>query len=271
MLRIGEFARLANVPVKTLRYYDDLGLITPSRVDAATGYRYYSAEQLPRVNRLLALKDLGFTLEQIAHVLNEGVTHEQLRGMLTLKRAETEHRLAEEAARLARIEARLKEIEQEDHMPDYDVAIKNVEPMLVAACRIRVPTNDMVPALLGKAYDRTYAHVRAHGGNALDPCLALWHTTADTYEDEDTEAVVPIDRALPDGDGVIVYDLPGGTFASAVHRGKFEEFTQLHPALLRWIDANGYEITGPSREVYIRHDTKGGESVTEVQYPIEKG
>ena len=155
-------------------------------------------------------------------------------------------------------------------MPDYDVALKTVEPMLVAACRIRVPTNDMVPALLGKAYDRTYAHVRAHGGKALDPCLALWHTTADTYEDEDTEAVVPIDRALPDSDGVKVYELPGGTFASAVHRGKFEEFTQLHPALLRWIDANGYEITGPSREVYVRPDRGDVDSVTEVQYPVTK-
>jgi effector-binding domain-containing protein len=156
-------------------------------------------------------------------------------------------------------------------MPDYDVALKTVEPMLVAACRIRVPTNDMVPALLGEAYDRTYKHVRTHGGKALDPCLALWHTTADTYEDEDTEAVVPIDRTLPESDGVKVYELPGGDFASAIHRGKFEDFTHLHPALLRWIDANGYEITGPSREVYIHHDTKGGDSITEVQYPVTKG
>ena len=88
MLKIGDFARLSQVPVKTLRYYDDLGLITPARVDEFTGYRYYSVDQLPRLNRLLALKDLGFSLDQIARVLNEGVTHGQLRGMLMLKRAE---------------------------------------------------------------------------------------------------------------------------------------------------------------------------------------
>jgi DNA-binding transcriptional MerR regulator len=96
MLKIGEFARLANVPVRTLRYYDELDLINPASVDTATGYRYYAVEQLPRLNRLLALKDLDFTLEQIARVLNEGVTHEQLRDMLMLKRAETEGRLNEE-------------------------------------------------------------------------------------------------------------------------------------------------------------------------------
>src|SRR5688572_22129522 len=106
MLKIGDFARLCRVPVKTLRYYDDLGLITPAHVDAFTGYRYYAVEQLPRLNRLLALKDLGFSLDQIAQILNDGVTHKQLRGMLMLKRAEATRRLKDEQDRMERIEAR---------------------------------------------------------------------------------------------------------------------------------------------------------------------
>jgi DNA-binding transcriptional MerR regulator len=269
MLKIGDFARLSQVPVKTLRYYDDLGLFKPARVDAVNGYRYYAVDQLPRLNRLLALKDLGFSLEQIGQVLNEGVTPEQLRGMLMLKRAEAEHRLDEERDRLARIEERLREIEQEDHVPDYEVSVKTVQPLLVASCRVRIPTNDMVPDVLGEAYRRTYEHVSAQGARALEPCMALWHTTADTHSDEDAEAVVPVDRPLPDGDGVRVYELAGGPVASAVHRGAFAEFTQLHPALLRWIDANGYRVAGPSREVYIRNADRA-DSVTEVQYPIEK-
>jgi DNA-binding transcriptional MerR regulator len=271
MLRIGEFARLCRVPVKTLRHYDDVGLIVPARIDAATGYRYYALDQLPRVNRLLALKDLGFSLEQVARVLNQGVTSDQLRGMLTLKRAEVESRLNEDQARLARIEARLKDIEQEDWMPEYDVVLKDVEPVLVAACRTRIPTNDMVPKVLGAAYDEAYSHIRTHGGKALDPCLALWHTSSDTYEDEDAEAVVPVDRALPNGDRVRVYELPGGTFASAVHHGDFENFGVLHQAVLKWIGANGYRIIGPSREIYLRLDNADrSDSVTEVQYPVAK-
>lgn len=271
MLKIGDFARLIHVPVKTLRYYDDLGLIAPAYVDAVTGYRYYAVEQLPRFNRLLALKDLGFSLEQIARVLNEGVTHEQLRGMLMLKRAEAERQMLEEQSRLARLEARLRDIELEDNMPAYDVALKTIEPMLVAGCRIHIPKNDMVPELLGTAYKQTYDHIRSHGGKHLNPCMALWHTSADTYADEDAEAVVPIDRALPESDRVKVYELPGGVFASAVHHGAFAEFTQLHPALLRWIDANGYRVIGPSREIYIQDETRHpGNSVTEVQYPVER-
>ncbi|MEX2246523.1 MAG: MerR family transcriptional regulator [Dehalococcoidia bacterium] len=272
MLKIGDFARLSQVPVKTLRYYDDLGLITAAHVDSFTGYRYYSVEQLPRLYRLLALKDLGFSLEQIARILNEGITHEQLRGMLMFKRAEAEVRLKEEQDRMARIEARLRNIELEDNVPDYDVALKTIQPILVAACRIRIPANDMVPALLGRAFTETYDHIRAHGGKELEPCMALWHTTADTYTDEDAEAVVPISRGLPESDRVKVYELAGGTFASAVHHGDFAEFTQLHPALLRWIEANSYRIAGPSREVYVQHDTREPQnSVTEVQYPVEKG
>jgi effector-binding domain-containing protein len=189
--------------------------------------------------------------------------------MLMLKRTESEGRLQEDQGRPGRIEARLREIELEDNMPEFDVVVKNVQPMLVAACRIRIRTNDMVPEVLGQAYDETYSHIRTHGGKALDPCMALWHTTADTHRDEDAEAVVPIDRALPESDRVKVYELGGGAFASAVHHGNFADFTQLHPAVSRWIEANGYRIVGPSREVYVRVDHSNlSESVTEVQYPV---
>ena len=80
-------------PVKTLRFYDDMGLLRPIQVDAFTGYRYYEVRQLPRLIRILALKDLGFTLEQIAPILEEGVTPEEIRGMLRLKHSEIEQRI----------------------------------------------------------------------------------------------------------------------------------------------------------------------------------
>src|SRR5215469_16720876 len=78
-LKIGEFSKLVQVSVPTLRYYDQVGLLKPVEVDRFTGYRYYSASQLPRLNRILALKGLGFSLEQIAVVLAEGLTPEQMR------------------------------------------------------------------------------------------------------------------------------------------------------------------------------------------------
>src|SRR5215211_6051273 len=103
MIKIGDFARLSQVSVVTLRYYDEMDLLKPVRVDGFTGYRLYSTEQLPRLNRILALKDLGFSLEQIKLMLADGLTSEQLRGMLTLQRQEVEKRLAGEQQRLQRI------------------------------------------------------------------------------------------------------------------------------------------------------------------------
>src|SRR5689334_20706419 len=160
MFKIGDFSRLSRlVSVRALRYYEEVGLLKPVRVDRYTGYRYYSVSQLPRLNRILALKDLGFSLEQVEAVLTS-LSLDQLRGMLILKRAEVEQQVAQEQDRLARIAARLKQIEEENTMPNYEVVLKTVSPLLVAARRVTIPTNDQVPAYLGPAFTEVYDHIR---------------------------------------------------------------------------------------------------------------
>jgi DNA-binding transcriptional MerR regulator len=271
MIKIGDFARLSQVSVVTLRYYDEMDLLKPVRVDSFTGYRFYSADQLPRLNRILALKDLGFSLDQIKLVLADGLTSEQLRAMLTLQRTEVEKRLIDEQERLRRIEARLRQIEMEDKMPKYDVVIKNSPVLLVASRRMTIPTNDQVPKYLDAAYMEVYSYVHEQGAKDTGPCFTLWHSPSDVYENEDVEAIVPIDRPLKGTDRVKVYELPSTQVAAVVHQGNFEDFTQGHAAILEWIDANGYRIVGPYREIYIKHD-KGdlSNSTTEVQFTVEK-
>ncbi|MEW6406287.1 MAG: MerR family transcriptional regulator [Chloroflexota bacterium] len=271
MIKIGDFARLSQVSVVTLRYYDEMDLLKPVKVDSFTGYRYYSASQLPRLNRILALKDLGFSLEQIKLMLADGVTFKQLRGMLTMKRNEVEKHVSDEQERMVRIEARLRQIELEDKMPTYDVVIKNVPAMLVATRRVTIPTNDQVPDYLGPAYTEVYEYIRKQGAKDNGLCLTLWHSPADVYANEDAEAMVSIDHPLPGTERVKVYELPSTQVAAVVHHGEFEEFTQGHAALLEWIDANGYRIVGPYREIYIKHDKKDlSDSITEIQFPVEK-
>jgi DNA-binding transcriptional MerR regulator len=271
MIKIGDFARLSQVSVVTLRYYDEVGLLKPLKVEPFSGYRFYSADQLPLLNRILALKDLGFSLEQIKLMLADGLTLEQLRGMLLRQRNEVEKRLAEEQERLSRIEARLRQIELEDKMPRYDVIVKTVPAMLVAARRVTIPTNDQVPQYLSPAFREAYDYVRRQGARDTGPCLALWHSPADVYENEDAEAIVPIDRPLKGTERVSVYELPSTQVAAVVHHGDFQDFTQGHAALLEWIDANGYQIVGPYREIYIEHEKSNlSDTTTEIQYPVEK-
>ena len=71
MLRIGEFSQLGQVSVRTLHHYDERGLLKPAEIDNWTGYRFYSVKQLPRLNRILALKDLGFSLDQISRLVDD--------------------------------------------------------------------------------------------------------------------------------------------------------------------------------------------------------
>jgi DNA-binding transcriptional MerR regulator len=111
MFTIGDFARHGRVSVRMLRHYDATGLLRPAHVDPATGYRYYTAAQLARLNRVIALKDLGFTLQQVRAILDEKVTIGELRAMLRLRRADLEAAITAAAARLAQVEARLRSIE----------------------------------------------------------------------------------------------------------------------------------------------------------------
>jgi DNA-binding transcriptional MerR regulator len=98
MFRIGEFAQIAQVSGRQLRFYDQLGLLRSAHTDPQTGYRYYSMRQLPRLNSILALKELGLSLEQIGPLLENEISPAELRAMLTMKRAQVEQSLREEEA-----------------------------------------------------------------------------------------------------------------------------------------------------------------------------
>ncbi len=273
MIKIGDFARLGQVSIVTLRHYDEIGLLKPVKVDDFTGYRYYSVEQLPRLNRILALKDLGFSLEQIEQVLNGGLTLDELRGMLKLKHAELEQRLTEERARLDRIAARLRHIELENSMTAYDVVLKTIPATTIVSRRVTIPTNDQVPQYLNPAFMEVWEYVKQHNVKVTGSHFAIWHQPAEVLANEDAEASVPVEResAGAGTDRVRVSELPETQVAAAVHHGNFEDFTQLHTAILQWIEANGYEIVGAYREVYIKHNPNDySDSATEVQYPVKK-
>jgi DNA-binding transcriptional MerR regulator len=93
VFKIGDFSKLSRVSVKTLRYYDELGLLKPAHVDHFTGYRFYSADQLPQLNRILALKDLGFSLEQTMRLLEGALVPTQMREILLMKQTELHQRV----------------------------------------------------------------------------------------------------------------------------------------------------------------------------------
>ena len=120
MFRIGEFSRIARVTIETLRHYDAQGLLKPALVDPFTGYRFYSASQLGPLNRILALKESGLSLEEIARILHDGLTNEQVRGMLKAQLAHAESDLQAAQACREKILIRLNHLDLEENMPAFD-------------------------------------------------------------------------------------------------------------------------------------------------------
>ncbi len=268
MLRIGDFSKLSLVSVKTLRYYDELGLLKPVRVDEFTGYRYYAVEQIPRLNRILALKDLGLSLEQIAGLLHQNVSPEEIRGMVRLRQAEVKGRIEDARAQLMRIEARLRQIEKEGHLPMYDVALKSIPALKVAFVRRVVPNYGGVGMLFGELFGPLMGRARFAG-----PAMAIYHDQEFKEEDPDMEVAIPIEGALPAGIPVQTRELPGGDMACAVYQGPYEGIGEAYHAIMAWLEPNGYRIAGPVREEYLRGpgDTnEPSEYITEIQVPVVK-
>ncbi|GAA3032924.1 hypothetical protein GCM10020229_50470 [Kitasatospora albolonga] len=173
MFSIGDFAKHGRVSVRMLRHYDAIGLLAPARVDPFTGYRGYEAAQLSRLNRIIALKDLGFTLQQVAAVIDEQVSPEELRGMLRLRRAELAAAVAEAESRLTRVESRLRSIESEGHMPADDIVVKSLPAVRVA--RLSAVAESFEPEhitpVAGPLFDRLCRLVEEAGLTVAGPGL----------------------------------------------------------------------------------------------------
>jgi DNA-binding transcriptional MerR regulator len=271
MIRIGDFSKLSRVPVKTLRYYDEVGLLKPVEVDAFTGYRIYDYSQLSTLNRILTLKELGFSLEEIGRLLDDDLSAEQMRGMLKLREAEARQRMQQEAERLERIEAQLRQIEQEKCMSKYDVVIKSGEQIKVASVRDVVPTPpDQGPLWEELGGYLTMNHIRPNGA-----CFTLYYDDEFKERDWDLEVCEQIDVDLGESRRIKVRTLPAvDSLACTIHHGPFVTIGDAYNALGQWITDNGYRITGPCREVYLRPQENGSqtdpETVTEIQFPVEK-
>ncbi|GGU81582.1 MerR family transcriptional regulator [Streptomyces albospinus] len=194
MFTIGDFARYGRVSARMLRHYDAIGLLRPARTDPVSGYRFYEAAQLARLNRIIALKDLGFSLQQVAAILDEQVSVPELRGMLRLRQAELAAARAAAGARLAQVEARLRTIESEGHMSADDVVLKRTETVLLAelsGIAAGYGPQDIGPVIT-PLYEQLCRRLEASGVTPSGPGLAYYEDAPDTPDAPDA-------RDVPDG------------------------------------------------------------------------
>jgi DNA-binding transcriptional MerR regulator len=263
---IGTVARLAQVSVRTLRHYDDIGLLKPARVDPQTGYRSYAPEQLHRLHRILVLRDLGVPLAEITDLLEDEVSVEQMRGILRLRQAEARARLTVQTDQLARVEARLSQLE-EGSMTGYEVIVKRLDPVRVVALSEDLVDHNQIGEATGRLYPRLHAALGRHG-------VAVDGVSYAFYEDTDnvkrplrvtTALPVPADVAIEE-DGVTTIDVAGvERAATTVVRGPPTMFHDGFAAIHDWVEQTGERATAFDREVYLDCDGPRETWVTELQ------
>jgi DNA-binding transcriptional MerR regulator len=284
MLTIGEFAWLSQVTVETLRHYDRLNLLKPAHLDRFTGYRYYSPKQLPRLNRILALKELGLPLSEIGRLLDQPITADEIRSILQDKRSELEAHIQETQARLARVEAHLKQIEMEGKMPDHEVLLKTVPAQWVASVREKMAWQgqDILGPAITHMFDEVGEHLDRQHATPAGPGIAFWHESqfvhTDVNQEEiDLETALPIKGPVPESGRVKVREVPKSEVAYTVHHGDFSGLPRAKQALFAWIEDNGYRRAGAIREIYLYHhpdhapNKDSQHHVTEIQFPVVKG
>lgn len=273
MLKIGEFSKLARVSVKTLRYYADLGLLRPAYVDRYSGYRYYDLEQLPRLNRILALKELGFSLVQIERMVREDLGAGELQRLMRLRHAELLQQVQAEQARLERVAVRLRQIEQEGRLPAFEVRVRQVEPCQVAGIRDTVAGYGEMAELFRELW-------RGLGPSAAvvdGPAMTLYYDAEYREQGADVEVAVPVAQTINErkrpGGRLHIHSLPKVEAASAVYTGSYEGIASAYSALMSWTQGHGYRAAGPNRELYLQGPGPGvepGRYVTEVLFPVER-
>lgn len=268
MLKIGEFSRLSQVPIKLLRRYDQSGLLPPAYVDARTGYRYYSAQQLLRLQRIQAFRDLGFTLEQIDRLLREDLPPAHLQATFRRKQAELQGLLDTRQRQLARIEARLRQIEREGALPPYEVVLKPVAPQAVASIREMI-----APARLPDLFEELDSYLSYYGIAPSRPHMVLWHSQHEQQGRMDIEVSCVLTQLLAPSQRITTGTLPEvAIMACVTHLCRPGNSCQACLAIDSWIEEHSYSFSeAAAREVYLPQEEEDGRfALAEMQIPVKR-
>lgn len=265
MYKIGMFSKMNKVTIKALRHYDEIGLLKPAYIEPFTAYRYYTSDQLPILHKILALRDMGFTLDEIKAV-QEGSSE---RVLLQRKKVEIMKRIADETMRLSQIECYLSGKQLDS---GYHIIIKDLPEVIVASMRVNLPNYDalfqMVPPM-GEEMERLGCVC-----SVPEYCFNIYHDGEYKEQDIDVEICEAVTERKPDSD-MISFKLMKrvDTAACVLHKGPYRDFPKAYNAVLQWVEENGYQIIDNPRESYIDgvwNKDREEDWLTEIQFPITK-
>lgn len=271
MYSIGMFSQICRVTPKTLRHYDEIGLLRPARIDRFTGYRYYTTGQLPRMNQIQSLRQMGFSLTEIIALLDGGAEPETIRALLELKRGELAARIREDGQRLRLVENILRKGTL--MMENYNVTIKELPEVIVAYLRTVIQSYDdlfhLMPEVLGPEMERL-------GCKCAEPeyCFNVYHYEEYRDHDIDVSLCQAVTERKEDSDVAKFQTIARVPQAACLlHKGPYRTLRNAYTFAAQWIEQNGYRLAGPPRESYtdgIWNKESEEDWLTELQFPVEK-
>lgn len=281
MLKIGDFSRIGQVSIRMLRHYDQIGLLKPALIDDSSGYRSYSIDQLPRLNRIIFLKDMGFSLSEVSKLIDKNLSLDKMKQMMIKRKQDLLLEIKEAHLNLNNVSQRLSAIENESKLPDYDIVIKRSEGLVIASLRSIVPTLREMASYCVSMYGNLYKTLGELRINPSGPELTLYYNQEYSEENLDMEVAVGIKGDPSEWDYLkqstlsIREILPEETVASLLYSGPFEGMELAIVELLKWIALNGWEINGELRELHLMgkahpDDTCVPKAIIEFQMPVRK-
>lgn len=267
MFRIGEFSNLMKSTIKTLRFYDEIGLFRPNYVDENTGYRYYSSDQMDDFIKIKELKELGVSLNDITWAVNGG----DLLTILRTRKKELEQELAATEQRLVNIKKAIKRAKGEKKM--YTAEIKELPQMMVMVRHGVIASYQEMDKFITEA-EKEYAAANPCGKIANPPCCYVEYFTNDYQEkDIEIEYAKAVEECGKETDMIRFRNIEKQKAVCVMHRGCFENLREAYAYASKWAISNGYELCGNGRERFIDgpwNKTSEENYLTEIQLPIKK-
>ena len=269
-MTIGEFSRLTQVTVKTLRHYDRMGLLVPNEVDQWSRYRYYDVSQMQQLNAILRLKDLGFSLEEIGDLLDEG-THTPSLEQIEAKREMMSQQLKELVRRLGALQRWGESIKQVGSMKG--VTIRPLPSVIVASYRrVLKRREDLTPIFT----NTINPEIQRIGCKRTLPIYGFMMEHEREYKNEniDIEYCLQVDSMYKDTDIIKFKRLPEVPMAVCLkHVGSYDTFPESFAKVMRYIEANGYRVAGDYRiqfEDSIQNQRDPRKYITIIQVPVSR-
>lgn len=271
MYKIGVFSKMNRVTVKTLRHYDDIGLLKPCHVDQTTGYRYYSSDQLLSLHRILALKQIGFSLSEIIEVMDKNMSMDRMIDYLEGKQSAISKTIEYEQAKLNQVQSYLKNLKQEVIFIMHNVVLRELPEVIVASMRKKIPNYEAFNTI----YPEMGKYMKEQNVKCATPgyCFTLYHDGEYKESDIDVEICESVTDFAKDSDQVKFKKIEAvKTAACVIHKGPYNTIGLAYGAATKWIEENDYDIIGLPRESYIDgiwNKDNPQEWLTEIQIPIK--